>query len=218
MEVLPGGLSAQGEQMLARGLTRRRFARGKTIIEKGQAVSGAYLVLEGRLRVFTLTPAGKEATLYFIAPGETCVLALNSLFNNLLYPAWVQCEEDTVVGVVGGPTYRALFEREPAIQNLTIQALSSAVFRLMAELEQIHSCRLDQRLANFLLGQAGGDGVLRKTQQEIAAHMGTTREVVARLMGEFVARGDVATGRGQVRILRPAGLRALLGAPWSPGF
>lgn len=208
-----GSLSPTGRERLAQGFTRHSFSKGSTVVEKGQVVSGAYFVLEGQLRVFTLTPTGKEATLYLISPGEVCVLALNSLFNNLLYPAWVQAEVASTVGVVPGPTYRALFERERPIQDLTVHALSTIVFRLMAELEQIHSCKLDQRLASFLLVHASNEGVLHKTQQEIAAHIGTTREVVARLMGEFSARGLVETRRGRVTILRPSGLAALVGRP-----
>jgi CRP/FNR family transcriptional regulator len=51
------------------------------------------------------------------------------------------------------------------------------------------------------------------TQQQIAAHLGTSREVVARLLGQFVAAGLVATGRGTVRIVDAAGLAALIAAP-----
>jgi len=202
-------LSPDGRERFAKNLTRHRFPKARTIIEKGQVVSGAYVVLHGQLRVHAFTPAGKEATLYLINPGETCVLALNSLFNDLLYPAWVQTETDTTVGVLSGPVYRSLFERERAIQDLTVRALSTVVFRLMAELEQIHTCKLDQRLASFLLLHASGDGVLHKTQQEIGAHIGTSREVVARIMADFAASGFVETRRGRVRILQPSGLASL---------
>lgn len=202
-------LSAAGQEVLARGHSLHRFARGAVPVSKGQCVSGAYFVLSGCLRVFTLTPAGREATLYQIVPGETCVLALNSLFNDLLYPAWVAAEESSEVAVVAGPAYRALFAQEKVVQDLTVRALSTIVFRLMDELEQIHSCRLDQRLAHFLLGHASAAGTVDRTQAEIAAHMGTTREVVARLMADFAARGWVATARGRVSVLHPAALAQL---------
>jgi CRP/FNR family transcriptional regulator len=180
------------------------------VIHKGQEVSGAYLVTQGQLRVFTYTPQGNEATLYFIRPGETCVLALNCLFNNLRYPTWVESAADTGVEVIPGDLYRQLFERERPVQDLTVKALSTLVFRLMEELEQIHACNLDQRLANFLLDNASGEGLLQTTQQSLAGHLGTTREVVARLMQRFVAEGWVETGRGRVRILDSAGLAHLL--------
>jgi CRP/FNR family transcriptional regulator len=206
------GLSPEGRNLLGKGLIRHAFPAGKVIIEKGREVSGAYFVLGGQLRVFAYTPSGREATLYLIRPGETCVLALNSLFNNLLYPAWVETEQDTEVGVVSGAVYRQLFQSERVVQDLTVRALSTVVFRLMAELEQVHACRLDQRLASLLLTHAAGDGTLRKTQQQIADHMGTTREVVARLMSEFVARGLVVTGRGWVRVAQATGLAELVRA------
>lgn len=199
-------LSAQGRQRLESGALIYGFPPGKTIIEKGQDVSGAYFVLEGGLRVFTLLPGGKEATLYPIRPGETCVLAMNSLFNDLLYPAWVQTEQPTTVAVVPGRLYRALFESEPVIQDLTVRTLSTLVFRLMAELDHVHACTVEQRLGNFLVVRASGKGDVRLTQQEIADHIGTTREVVARLTSRMAARGLIATGRGRITLLQPSAL------------
>lgn len=203
-------LSPAGKQLLRNGLASKSFARATAVIHKGQRVSGAYLVTRGQLRVFTFTPQGTEATLYFIRPGETCVLALNCLFNDLLYPAWVEAGPGTTVAVIPGPLYRKLFEREAGVQDMTVKALSTLVFRLMDELEQIHSCNLDQRLANFLLSNADADGVLHMTQQELAGHLGTTREVVARLMQGFVAQSLVATGRGTVTVSDSAKLAELV--------
>lgn len=196
--------------MLARGLIKTECPRAAMALHKGQPVSGAYVVLAGRLRVFALAPNGTEATLYFIDPGETCVLALNCLFNDLLYPAWVQAETHTRVALIPGAVYRTLFEREPAIQNLTVHTLSTLVFRLMSELELVHSSHHRQRLASFILMQAASDGVLRMTQQQLAQHLGTTREVVARLLQEFVAGGLVETRRGAVAVRDLFGLRRVV--------
>lgn len=203
-------LSPAGRELLQTGVVRKRFKRPTAVIHKGQRVSGAYLVTEGRLRVFTYTPQGSEATLYFIRPGETCVLALNCLFNDLRYPAWVETAADTRVEIIPGDLYRILFERERAVQDLTVKALSALVFRLMDELEQIHACNLDQRLANFLLSNATEAGDLQITQQALAGHLGTTREVIARLMQGFVAEGLVTTGRGRVTIEDSRGLSLLV--------
>ena len=203
-------LTPGGRELLRAGVLCKRFERPTAVIHKGQQVSGAYLVTEGQLRVFTYTPQGSEATLYFIRPGETCVLALNCLFNDLRYPAWVETTADTRVEIIPGDLYRKLFEREQAVQDLTVKALSALVFRLMDELEQIHACNLDQRLANFLLCNATDAGDLRITQQALAGHLGTTREVIARLMQGFVAAGLVTTGRGRVVIEDSRGLSLLV--------
>ena len=66
-------------QLLEQGLVCQHLNRAAAVLHKGQPVSGAYIVLDGRLRVFTITPGGTEATIYFVNPGDTCVLALKML-------------------------------------------------------------------------------------------------------------------------------------------
>lgn len=205
-------LSPAGRQRLRGGLSQHRVASASAVLHKGQRISGAYFVIAGRLRVFSLAPNGTEATLYFIDPGETCVFALNSLFNDLLYPAWVQAVEDTEVALIPGPLYRSLFAEEPGVRDLTVRSLSTLVFRLMDELETVHAYKLNQRLANLLLVHGSAAGELAMTQQQMAQHLGTTREVIARLMQDFVAAGYVATGRGRTAVRDAAGLAGLIGA------
>ena len=72
---------------------------------------------------------------------------------------------------------------------MTVQAFSTVVFRLMSELEGIHSYKLERRLGNFLLLHASTEGLVRMTQQEIASHLGTTREVIARALGQLASPG-----------------------------
>ncbi len=199
-------MSNVGRAMLGPGLHYTHYEKKTALLAKGQAVSGAYVVISGQLRVFTISADGNEATLYGIAPGETCVLALNCIFSDLLYPAWVEAEPATTVAVIPGPLYRVLFENESTIRSMTIQALSTVVFRLMVELEQVHGCKLEQRLANFLLLRASANGILRMTQQQIASHLGTTREVIARLFRQWVANKCIETQRGAVVISAPARL------------
>ncbi len=199
-------LSETSLALLGRGVRYAHFQDTTPVLQKGQQVSGAYVVVQGQLRVFTVTPDGNEATLYIINTGETCVLAINCIFNDLLYPAWVEAGPSSKVAVIPGPVYRILFESEPSIRNMTVQAFSTIVFKLMTELEEIHSYKLGQRLANFLLLHASTDGNVRMTQQEIASHLGTSREVVARVLSHLTAEGKIQTGRNHIYINDPISL------------
>ncbi|MCB1643669.1 MAG: helix-turn-helix domain-containing protein, partial [Xanthomonadales bacterium] len=118
--------------------------------------------------------------------------------------------EATRIVRIPGAVYRQLHEREADIRNLTVQTLSTLVWRLMSELEQLHACTHRQRLANFILQHASSDGELRMTQQVLARHLGTTREVVARLIQEFVGAGLLRTGRGRLYIADLFGLRRVV--------
>ena len=184
--------------------------QGALAIHKGDPIAGAYIVVTGRLRVFFYSARGTEATLYCINPGETCVFAINALFKNLRYPAWVEADIDTELVIINGITYQALFRKEPSIQDLTVNALSTAVYRLMHEMEQLQEWTLKQRLVNFLINVASSEGVVTRTQQQIANHLGTTREVIARLLGELSANALLSTGRGKIRLINTRELSQLL--------
>ena len=203
-------LSDESRRLLDGGAITMRVPERRIFIKKGEHVSGAYFVLNGRLRVFTSLANGKEATLYFVNPGETCVLALNSLFNGLLYPAWVEADAPTAAAIIPGRIFRALFETERAIRDLALSAMATLAFRLMDELDQAHTCTLEQRLVNFLLVRASGkERAVRQTQQQIADHLGTSREVIARVIGRIAARGYIVSGRKVITILKPAMLARL---------
>lgn len=196
-------LAPASQTVLARGLRYASYARTAPVLEKGQRVSGAYVVVRGQLRVFTISPDGNEATLYLINPGESCVLALNCIFSDLLYPAWVEAGQATQVAIIPGAEFRILFDCEPDIRDMTVQAFSTIVFRLMAELEEVQSSNLDRRLTRLLLRHASADGSVRMTQQEIASHLGTSREVVARSLRQLVMGGHVHTSRNRIIIHDP---------------
>lgn len=205
-------LSPAGQTLLTQGAKYASANASQIILQQGQKASGAYMVLEGRLRVYSVQANGNEATLYTIERGETCVLALNCLFNHLLYPAWVEAETDTQVIVIPGQTYQQLFSQEAAVQDLTVRTLSTLVFRLMEELGQVHSLNNRQRLANLLLVRASDQQQVNMTQQQIAQHLGTRREVVARLLSEFADKAYLQTGRGCLTLLDTDSLRGIASA------
>ncbi|MBI5263577.1 MAG: Crp/Fnr family transcriptional regulator [Bradyrhizobium sp.] len=197
-------LSPEGRARFDRAAKAHCFPAGQVAIVKGEAITGAYIVETGRLRVFSLSKEGCEATLYTIAPGETCVLAINSLFSAVPYPGHVVAEETTRILYVPGETWRALFRTESEIQNLTLKALSVAVMRLMHELESLHGRSVRNRLADLLIARRAADGSVRMTQAKIAAELGTAREVVARCLVDWSQRGIVECHRGLIRIIDPA--------------
>ena len=205
-------LPAPSRLQLARGLRYRVFPKAARVLSRADIVAGAYIVLVGRLRVYTMSAGGREATLYEIRPGETCVLALNCLFNDLRYPAWVDAAPGTKVAIIDGPSYRWLFEHEADVRDMTIRALSSTAFRLMQALEDVQTRPLDRRLAGFLLVHASSSGEVAMTQQAIADQLGTTREVVARLLGQFARARLVVRRRGRVLLPEPKRL-----ARWARG-
>jgi CRP/FNR family transcriptional regulator len=163
----------------------------KPLLSRGDPVDGAFLVVGGAMRIFYLTQEGREATLYRVEPGGTCILALTATFNEEPYPAWVESGARGVSFVkVPAPSFRRLFDGEVAFRNFIFGVLSARVFELMQVLEEAGTARMEQRLAKFLLRD--GEPTVRASQARSASELGTAREV--------------KTGRVQVSILDPVGL------------
>jgi CRP/FNR family transcriptional regulator len=204
------GLAARRE---LGALVPARFRSKARLLRRGDAVQGMYFVVEGSLRVYYLTPEGREATLYRVEPGGTCVLALTSTFSEEPYPAWVDGGPESGAFVRVPPELcRRLLAAEPAFRDFVFATLSGRIFELMRTLEEAGSLQVEQRVARYLLRHAGATRSVRASQAGIAAELGTAREVVFRALRSLAARGAIVTARMRVDIVDPVALRAFADA------
>jgi CRP/FNR family transcriptional regulator len=96
------------------------------------------------LRIYYVSSEGREGTLYWVDPGQSCIIALNCLFARLPYPAWVETDQaDTEVAIISGDVYRELYLAEPALQHFTFATLSTRLFELMTLLQETASFGLE---------------------------------------------------------------------------
>jgi len=185
-----------------------RVARFHPLLTRGDPVDGAYLLVGGALRIYYVTAEGRQATLYRVEPGGTCVLAVTAAFAGEAYPAWAEAGPDgAAFARVPNPVFRRLFDHEAGFRNFIFGALSRRVLELMQILEETGSAQIEQRVARLLLRQADAEGLVRVSQRQIAAEIGTAREVVFRALRSLSERGLVETGRVRVRVLDAGGLR-----------
>ncbi len=204
-------LSAENRRRLDEAADPLEAPVGQVLVRKGERVGGAYLVAEGALRVYEIGPTGREQTLYWIGPGESCILAMSCVFSSVSYPAWVEVDQPgTRVVAVDGETYRALFATEPAMQRFTFDVLSQRVVELTELLAEAGTLTTEQRVVGLLLRVCDEEGVVTLSQQRIAQHVGTAREVVSRILRRLAAQGWIQGGRGRLRLLDPSALEALI--------
>jgi CRP/FNR family transcriptional regulator len=199
-----------------RSLPTSRARANQHVLERGQAVDGAYLVLRGALRVYYITTEGREATLYDVEAGAACILAITSAFNAEPYPAWVQARSTGAEFLcVPTPVLHKLIDDEPPFRKFIFGELSGRVYDLMQRLEETGSATIEQRVARHLLRRAGADGIVRASQVRIASELGTAREVVFRALRALSERGFVKTGRLRIAVLDRGALAELSKPPRS---
>lgn len=203
-----GELSANSRRLIATHGKMRVLRRGAAVIRKGDRVGGMYFVVAGRLRVYTISASGEEASLYLVSPGESCLLATSALFAEILYPAWVEVvSKEMKLFSIPSAVFRALFDAERVVQNFTVNILSRRVFDLMVSLEETALFSLEDRLKNFLIRSANDHREIEFTHEKIAASLGTSREVVSRKLKQFVHTGLIRTRRGYIKLLQPAAMK-----------
>jgi CRP/FNR family transcriptional regulator, anaerobic regulatory protein len=182
---------------------------GTRIYGPGQAPDSYLLLIEGAVRVQQVSESGREIVLYRIFAGESCALTTACLMGYEEYQAEAIAEVDVRAVAIPRDTFDDLIARSPLFRRFVFSAFSSRVTDLFRIIDQVAFARLDIRTANKLLELSRGGANLVTTQQEIASELGTTREVVSRILSEFQRQGWILSSRGSLAILDRKALEML---------
>lgn len=184
------------------------LVKGTVVFDERQPCQGFPFVLEGAIRVVKAAPNGRELPLYRVLPGESCVITSSCLLGHTDYNARGTTLAPTLLAFLP----RALFDEllaEPAFRSFVFNLFAERMADLMQLIEEVAFRKLDQRLANLLLGKGR---VVQTTHQQLADELGSVREIVSRLLKGFADQDLVRLGREQVEILDPARLRDIASA------
>lgn len=212
-KVIPFARDMQPETLayLKANISRTVVSPGEDILHPGDAVNGVYLVKSGTIRVYYIDPEGREGTLYWIEAGESCILALNSLFSEMPYPAWAAADVDGVeILTLSGSVFRELFAKDPAVQGFLFEQLSGRVYSLLFTLEQTMRLPQEERLILLLLARADEEGVICLSQDRLARDLGTLREVVSRLLRNLASQNLISLAPKRITLLSRDRLEALV--------
>ena len=187
---------------LEAGAVQRKAAAGTLLQGSGSQCLGFVILRSGRLRVYILSDEGREITLYRLFERDMCLFTASCVMKNIQFDVLVEAEMDTQMWVVPPELYKSLMEESAAGANYTNQLIGSRFSEVMWLLEQVMWKSFDRRLAAFLLEESRLEGtpVLKLTHERIAAHMGTAREVVTRMLRYFQNEGLVRLSRGTVEL------------------
>ncbi len=180
---------------------------GTVLFDELQPCQGFPFVLNGSIRVVKLAANGRELPLYKVLPGESCIITSSCLLGHAAYNARGITESETSLVLLP----RALFDEllgTNAFRDFVFHLFSERIAELMQLIEEVAFRKLDQRLANLLLGKGRQ---LHTTHQQLADELGSVREMVSRLLKGFADQGLVRLGREQIEILDPARLRKIAG-------
>jgi len=170
-------------------------------------------LLKGTVRVQQVSDTGREIVLYRVSAGESCALTTACLMGYEEYQAEGIAESDVEAVAVPRRTFDDLIAGSAEFRRFVFTAFSVRITNLFRVSEDVAFSRVDVRLAQRLLELGGEKGRIDLTHQQLAAELGTAREVISRQLNEFQRRGWIAISRGAVDVARPEALRQLAAAP-----
>ncbi len=184
------------------------LAPGTQVFAPGDVCANWLLVISGSVRVQMIADTGREVVLYRITNGDACLLTTACLLGAELYAAEGIVETETIGVAVPVPVFSHLVDTSARFREEVFSGLGRRIADILTTLEDVAFHRLDARLARFLLRRAVG-GALEGTHQEIAAELGSAREVVSRQLKNLEKRGLVILERGRIGIADRAALERL---------
>lgn len=203
-------LTGAQRRALEAAASPRRLEAGEQLSGAGECV-GLLAVRSGRLRAYMISDTGREITLYRLFERDICLFSASCVMRGLQFDVSIEAEQPSEVLVVSPEVYKRVMEESAPLANYTNELMASRFSEVMWLVEQILWKSFDRRLAAFLLEESAleSSDELRITHERIAAHLGTAREVVTRMLRYFQSEGLVSLSRGTVRIADRQGLEAL---------
>jgi len=192
------GLTESELAFLVQRALPRHFSAGEIVFSEGQACAGLYVVESGHVRIFKSSSGGREQVLSIDGPGSS--VAELPVFDGGNYPASVTAIEDATLLFVSKEDFRSLCLAHPQVALKVLRTVGARLRKLVGIIEELSFTTVRHRLASFLLRLAQKEGkrvdggvqiTLPASNQELAAQIGTVRELVSRNLSWLQAQGKI---------------------------
>ncbi|HET9653591.1 MAG TPA: Crp/Fnr family transcriptional regulator [Usitatibacter sp.] len=168
------------------------------------------VVTSGDIRVYKTGGMGREMTLYHVHDSEPCLVNLISVMLARPAMATAQAEIETTAVLFPGAMLNSWMAASEALRHYVFESIAARVVNVMTLVEEVAFQRMDSRLAALLVKRFGEAENFSVTHEELAAELGTAREVVSRLLRDFARRGAIRVTRGRVELRSAEVLRQLI--------
>ncbi len=178
------------------------LASGEVLLRDGSFVSAVPIVLRGLVKVLRYE-ADRELLLYYIRPGESCIMSFSAALQAQPSQVLATAETDTELLLLPVEKLSDWHRQYPRLQQYFIHLYSQRYQGLIHTIDQLAFQKLDERLLYHLRQkqQLCGESRLSLTHQQIANDLGTTREVISRVLKKLEREGLVQLGRHEIWLL-----------------
>jgi len=167
--------------------------------EEGDEISDFVLLLSGEKRVYKTNGIGREITLYEMGPGDICLLNVSCLLSNSRLPANAASLTKVEMLLMEGACFLDIMRKYDEMRTFVFGRIANGFASVTSLITELTFGRLDERLTNYLI-EKSENNKLSITHQKIANDLGTSREVVSRLLKHYQQRGDLRLSRNFIEL------------------
>ncbi len=192
-------LSEDAKELIASCAMEITIPSKKELYSQGESCKDILFLTEGSVRVYRHHESGQEITLYYLEPFEQCNVNLNSAFTNTPAIGTAVSESEIKGFMLPAEVVKKLYISERAYQQYVFELFANRM-EVMADLvEDLRFKTMDERLLDWLKNK--NTTTIKITHDKVASHLGTSREVISRVLKEFERRGVVQLSRGKIELL-----------------
>ena len=172
------------------------------ILREGQKIKYVLFLLKGSVKVYSLND-GRELIYYYIRPNESCLMTFSTIFNDYISKVYLVSEEDSEMLLIPVSVMHDWLIRFPGINRVFYQEYDKRFSELMNMVNEAVFHRLDKRILNYIKHQINltGNNPVKLTHREIATTLGTSREVVSRVLKKIENEGEICQNKEGIKIL-----------------
>ncbi|MUT64812.1 Crp/Fnr family transcriptional regulator [Paenibacillus sp. NEAU-GSW1] len=169
-------------------------------IREGHMLQHAMFVVSGSIRIYKISPAGREITLYRVRGGQSCVLMMASILGEMEYEASASIETEAEVLLLPVDVFKHWMDLYAPLRQYIYKQIVERMTSVTQLLENVAFQPIPYRIAEYLWLQSAHADSLQLTHEQLAIELGTSREVVTRTLRSFASDGVVALSRGRIGI------------------
>lgn len=179
------------------------FEPGTVLFHESIECKHLMLIVEGRVRVYKDSDDGREMTLYRVEPGQLCVHNLNNLVDGMSYPVMAQAETALRGVIIPREDFHKALEESTSFRIFVLRTLTERLAHMANLVSGLAFERLDLRVACWLMQQfeQSRGRPIELTHSDVAHELGTTREMISRILKDLEHKRCIQLARGRIHLL-----------------
>lgn len=181
-----------------------RFNEGTVILKQGTYVKVIPLVISGLVKVFKEEAMnGNEVLLYYIKPGESCIMSVTTSVRNELSQVKAVIEKDAEIILIPADLALKIAKKYPKWNEFIYELFNLKFEEILHIIEILTFSNKDTRLLEYLKKEAelGNSFSIAKTHQQIANELGSSREVISRLLKKLEHEGYIRMRQSNIELI-----------------